>query len=533
MNLHLVGQMVRLRYKLMWAKTRSRNGKIALFVVGYLLLVLIMILLSAGGLGAAVLAVKSGQAEKVAQAVLGALYVQALFGTVMLGFGMNAVFADVELRRYPLTGWERRLTRHFIGIVDPFWFLILALELGLAFGLCALGDFNPVQVLAAILLLFVSNYILARVISMMIERLASRKSGSALLMVAVMILAFLPGTLMPFLAKNKANMAALLRVLRWTPPFGAAAAMTHSGAPALAGLGLVAAWLLGLAAVLVYLETLPPRTQAVQTTTLKWDSPFDELGAFFGPQNGPLMAFWLRFYARNNRFRALYGLSLPLVSFLTFNFRYGFAKRSAPIDHIDPNGLFLAALGAIFTVSFFGTSRFAVNQYGYGGGAFRRFFLLPTDPAASMRAGSYASMLVGSSLIPVAMVLWLIFGGPFDARKVIMLLGSAITGLFALHAAGLWVTLYGPRKGSYTAAMGNDMSLMGNLVVIFGMLGALFTPQVLSKVLPAAVSPDNWWLIAFPAAAALAFYVISLRATGTLFSGKREELLAVVEGRVK
>jgi hypothetical protein len=33
MNTRLVGELVRLRYKLMWARTRSRSGKIALFFV--------------------------------------------------------------------------------------------------------------------------------------------------------------------------------------------------------------------------------------------------------------------------------------------------------------------------------------------------------------------------------------------------------------------------------------------------------------------------------------------------------------------
>ena len=504
MNFQNVGLMVRLRYQLMWAKTRSRNGKIALFVVGYLLLTLILILFAAGGLGAAILAVRAGKAELVAQAVLGGLYVQAVFASVLLGFGMGAVFTEVELRRYPLSLQERRITRHLIGIVDPFWFLILALELGLAVGLFVLGDFNLALILIAILLLFLSNHLLARVVSLVIERLVSRKSGSALLMVLVMCLAFLPGVLMPMMIKNKGNVAALLRVLKWTPPFGAAAAMTHSGAEAFSGLALVAGWLVGLALLLAYLEMRPPRTYAVQSTTLNWDSAFDRVGAFFGPQVGPLMAFWLRFYARNNRFRALYGLSLPLVAFLTFNFRNGFDRRNG-LEAVDPNHLFISALGAIFVVSFFGTSRFAVNQYGYAGGAFRRFFLLPTDPAASMRAGSYTSMLVGSLLIPAALLLWIPFGGPFDARKLFMLFGSAVTGLFFLHAAGLWVTLYGPRKGNYSAAMGNDMSLMGNVVVIAGMLGALFTPQVLRRVLPAAVSPENWWLVAPLAGGAFLF----------------------------
>lgn len=531
MNLDSMRQLVGLRYKLMWAKTRSRNGKIALFVVGYLLLVMVIVLLAAGGLGAAMLAIRSGKAELVAQALLGGLFVQAIFGTVMLGFGINAVFTDEELRRYPLTAQERRLTRHFVGITDPFWFLILALELGLAVGLCILGNFNILMALLAVLLLFVCNYLFARVVSLGIDRIVSRKSGSALLMVFVMVLAFLPGIMMPLLVKNKANVAVLLQVLRWTPPFGAAAAMTQPILHALPGLGLILWWLLGLAALLVYLEKRPARAGAVQSSTLTWDSPFDRIAAPFGPKLAPLIAFWLRFYSRNNRFRALYGLSLPLVGFLSFNFRNGFGKRSVAGAPTDPNGLFVAALGAIFVLSFLGTSRFAVNQYGYAGGAFRRFFLLPTDPAASMRAGSFASMLVGSSLIPVGLIVFAIVGGPFDPRKLAMLLGSALTGLFAMHAAGLWVTLYGSKKGSYTAAMGNDMSLMGNLVVIGGMMSALFTPQVLKKFLPAAVSPENWYCAYVLAAIAFGFYVISLRATATLFLSKREELLAVVEGK--
>jgi hypothetical protein len=530
-HLEAVRQMVRLRYKLMWAKTRSRNGKIALFIAGYTLLVLVMILLGAGGLGAGVLAIRSGKAELVAAAVLGGLYVQALFGTLMLGFGLNAVFADIELRRYPLNQWERRVSRHLIGIVDPFWFLVLTLQLGLAAGLYVLGDFNLLFIVVAVLLLFVSNYLLARVISQAIERLVSMKAGSALLMVLVMCLALLPGIVVPMVAKNGKALQSLIGVLRWTPPFGAAAAMTHSGTAAFAGLGVICVWLIGLALILGYLESLPPRSSGGQSTIMDWNSPIERAAAPFG-RNAPLVAFWVRFYSRNNRFRALYALSIPLVCFFTFNFRNGFVKKASDAA-ADPEKLFVAALGAIFMVGFFGTSRMAVNQFGYVGGSFRRFFLLPTDPAASLRTGSYASMFLGSLLIPVALLLWLVVGTPFDARKLIMLLGSAVSGLFFLHGAGLWVSLYGPRKGKYTAAMGNDMSLMGNMVVIFGILGAMVAPQLLAKFLPGAVSPANWWLALPVAAVAIGFYTVSLRATTTLLPSKREELLAVVEGRVQ
>ena len=42
MNTTLMGHLIGLRYKLMWAKTRSRNGKIALFFAGYIVLILVV-----------------------------------------------------------------------------------------------------------------------------------------------------------------------------------------------------------------------------------------------------------------------------------------------------------------------------------------------------------------------------------------------------------------------------------------------------------------------------------------------------------
>lgn len=130
MNFELIGHLVRLRYKLLWAKTRSRNGRIALFMVCYLLLVLLIAVFASGGFGAALVAVRTGKAELVAQAVLSGLYVQAVIAAVVLGFGVNAIFSEAQLRRYPLKAQERRVARHFIGILDPFWFLILALSWG-------------------------------------------------------------------------------------------------------------------------------------------------------------------------------------------------------------------------------------------------------------------------------------------------------------------------------------------------------------------------------------------------------------------
>jgi len=524
MNFALIGELVRLRYQLLWAKTRSRNGRIALFLAGYLLLIMLIALLTSGGFGAALIAVRSGKAEIVARAVLSVVFVEALVATTILGFGMNAIFSEAELRRYPVNAGERWFARHLIGIVDPFWFLFLALELGLAVGLYVAGAGSFWLGSLAALLLFVCNYLAARVLALAVDRLMQRKSGPFILLAVILSLSLGPSMAVPAFQKNPGLGTAVLRVLSNTPPFGAAAAMvrTDSGAPR--GLALILAWSMGLAATLVFLERRPVRIRVeAATTSLSFDGPIDRLaGALCSAEDAPLVAHWLRFYARNNRFRTLYLLSLPLVAFLTYNV----SRRSGS------SGMFAAALGTVGCVSFLGTSRIAVNLFGYAGGAFRRYFLLPTDPAAALRTGSYASLMLGGSMIPVALVVWAVFAPvAFDARQLFMLAGAGITALFLFHGLGLWLTLFNPRRGNYSSSFGNDLSLGGNIVLIGGMLLGIFLPQVLLKTTPAAVSADHWWEVIPLAAAAIGFYSMSLKTAGPRFVTRRERLLAVVEGR--
>jgi hypothetical protein len=77
------------------------------------------------------------------------------------------------------------------------------------------------------------------------------------------------------------------------------------------------------------------------------------------------------------------------------------------------------------------------------------------------------------------------------------------------------------------------MSLMGNVVVMGCAACGLFAPHVLARHLPAVVSPENWWIAIPSAGASVAFYLVSLRATGALIARRREQLLAVIEDRVR
>jgi hypothetical protein len=62
-------------------------------------------------------------------------------------------------------------------------------------------------------------------------------------------------------------------------------------------------------------------------------------------------------------------------------------------------------------------------------------------------------------------------------------------------------------------------------------MGCLFGPQIIHKFLPWIFDPANWWMWIAPPLIGLVFYSMSLRATSGLLRGKREQLMAIVEGR--
>ena len=236
MDLELIGNLIRLRYKLLWANTRTRNGKIALFFAGYLLLVMVIALLAAGGVGAGMAAIRSGKGTILAGVLLTGIFAQALLASVILGFGMATIFSETELRRYPLRAAERRVTRHFIGIADPFWILFFVLDLGLAFGLYLFGAGGFWYGLVAVVLLFGCNYIAARVLAMLVQRLTSKRFGSMIMLAAVVCVGMVPALLEPVLKKNPALVVALKRIWQTTPPAAAGIAMTHMDLSALQAL---------------------------------------------------------------------------------------------------------------------------------------------------------------------------------------------------------------------------------------------------------------------------------------------------------
>ncbi len=316
MNLRLTGNLIQLRYKLMWAKTRSHRGRIALLAAACLLFLLVFALLSAGGFGAGVAAIRSGNAERVAQVLLSGLFLSSVFVTVIMGFGMSSAFSDAELRRYPLRALERFVARHILGLTDPYWSFILALEMGLVAGLYVYGPFSWWNGAVAALLLFLCSYLLTRVLSVWIDQLMASGSVHVVMFILLMVGGLAPAVVAIF-ENNRGLLPKVLPILRFAPPFGAATAMTHKAGESFYGLAIVAGWLLAFLALLIVLEHRPAtRTQARRNSGPLWNSGFDRLAAMFERRMAPLLGHWLRFYWRNNRFRILYSLSLPCAAIL-------------------------------------------------------------------------------------------------------------------------------------------------------------------------------------------------------------------------
>jgi hypothetical protein len=138
--------------------------------------------------------------------------------------------------------------------------------------------------------------------------------------------------------------------------------------------------------------------------------------------------------------------------------------------------------------------------------------------------------LSGVLILPAA-VLWTLFA-PMrsNGQMLAMLVGCSVMSLFLFHGVALWTSILGARRGNYKQALGNDLSLAGNVVILGGTFVWLFGPQLAIRGDTAALLA-YWWVTPLLAAAALIFYIVSLRFTTSLFRARREELMALMEGK--
>ena len=390
---------------------------------------------------------------------------------------MNAIFSDLELRRYPLASGERRLTRHLIGIVDPFWFLFL--------GLRTRPRLRPLRRRRRQLLVRPRR----RAPALRLQ-LSAGPPGRARAWTASCSAKAAPpfslelhhGARHPALrrrrrslSKNPAIVSPHLQRLAYTPPFAAAAAMMHPDATGLRGLAVLVWWSLGLVAALVWMENRPPQRRAAESSRSPGKVRPTASALSSAPTSDP---------SSPTGCASTCATAAPGFS-ASFRFRCSPSSPSRPASAGPVQHVRRRARAPSPSSRFLGVSRIALNHFGYSGGAFRRYFLLPVSPAATLRAASYAASpsaprscrsrcCSGCSSRPIRSMRAWSSCSP----------AAALTGLFAFNACGIWVTLYNPRKGNYSSSFGNDLSLGGNVVLIGGVMFAMLLPRLLYKLWP-------------------------------------------------
>jgi hypothetical protein len=110
-----------------------------------------------------------------------------------------------------------------------------------------------------------------------------------------------------------------------------------------------------------------------------------------------------------------------------------------------------------------------------------------------------------------------------------MLWGSGLTGLFIFEGMGMMTTILTPRRVDFSSILGNPLSTGTNIAVMllfFGIFGLAFALMKIELDVVLAF----WWLSTVCAVAALMFYLIAWRVSGSLAALRRESLIKEIAG---
>ena len=232
--------IVRLRYVLMWAQIRRSTGRMLWFVFIQLVFIVAAAVGAVLGFGALVVAVQAGQAEPIARAIMGVIYLNTIVASLVFGYGLNQAFSDKSLRRYPFSYAERFVIRHVLGLFEPLWLISIAAYLGAAIGASVLGAAPFWITIPAAVLLLCSNYVLVRFLLAFADLLMQTTVGSVVLVTLTQLFFFIPMASRGFFSSpSRRAMGAAL--LAYTPP--AAAGSLLAGAPVLRHMLVLLAWL--------------------------------------------------------------------------------------------------------------------------------------------------------------------------------------------------------------------------------------------------------------------------------------------------
>lgn len=513
--------IVAFRYRLLWAAVRTRSGRVALFVVGYLATLIVGGFSFLGGMEIGAAAMASGRGLLLYQVSCSALFVSTVAATVVLGVGVNRPLSDQSLLRFPLSRNARFTGRHLGGVLDPLWLLLLSLYVGLAVG-GARAVWSAATLwlpLPAALLLLASNYLAASVILSLVETAIRTRRGSLALVIAfALLLSLAPALPMIEGLWGRGLEGGVVAAADWTPPFLAGEAFAHSEGFPLPSVSGLLVWVGLLLVLLRGLEAWQPRSVRLDGAAASWDTAYDRLAALFGSQLAPLVGKLLRYAARCPQARLAWISILP--SFVLFLVTGRGSMR------------FAQALAAFAFFCGNAGGPVGLNLFGFDGSGFRRYLLLPVELPLILRAASLAALIPGALFLPLAIVIWVVATpSPVEPRSVAMLAGSGMTGWLLFATAGLWTSVCAPTASEFDRTWGNKLSLAANAVLVSSIAAFFLVLLVLMRLrVTDTMLVAHWWVTVLAVLVVAGAYGASLVAAGRLIGRRREHMLGAIEG---
>jgi hypothetical protein len=504
-----------LRYRLQWAQMRRRPGMIVRFALSTLLILGIGLVALFAGLTTLIIAVQTGRGQEIAQPVFSIIYGYALLTSTALGFGMKEVFPDSLLRRYPLSRGDRFVIRHGLAIVEPMWLIALAVYGGCALGAAALGAASLWLTVPAALLVVTSNYLASRMLLTIGERMMATSAGSFVATVFLQTLFMLPVALQ-YLARGGTGRM-LRSLLPYTPPFAAGAMMT--GGTSLREPITLVLWCVAAAIPLLIMESRPITSRVTPGVAASWNSWYDRVASLVPGTHSYLIARSLRFYLRNRAVRLSLATTIPVLGFMT----YRLTRDANPVKLFE-TAFFLSPLAGIVTSPVF------VNQFGFEGAGFRRLIAAPVPPAALLRAGTIASVVISACYALTTIAVWVAVERGISAIMLLMLVAYTLAGLCAFHGLGLWSSVLLPARADYTTR--RRQSPGGGQGVMFLFFILSFGAFAVRSLVFRGPLVRYWWAPLTLLAASMALLELAVRTATRFLVVRRERMLGVIEGRI-
>ena len=517
MTRQTITRLVFARYRLQWAKVRGSALHSSLFLAAQGLLLLLVLITASSGLAGAAVAVRLGRAEFVARTILGAVFLNALVASVLLGLGMSQAFSDAVLRRYPLSRAERFVTRQLLALFEPLWLFTVAVYLGAAVGFWAMGAAPLWRTLPAALLLVAANYLLARLLVTIIDRWMAIPAGQVILFALFNLLALSP-TIVRSLDRTSEMREHLALMFTATPPFSAAAMMGGGGVAW--HLALLAGWIVLLGGALVLVESRPASSQSREGAVETSNGLCDRVASRLPVLHPALVSKTLRHFLRNPRVRMNLPVGIVVGAFLL--------RPGGPADATA------GVIGPLLMTAFIGslsTLEFDINLFGYESSGVRRLLLAPASMAAVLRAVSITSLLFGLAYSLLAILVWSVLFPVFaDARILTLTVCSALSGSFVLRGVGLWTTVLLPRRADYGVVF-RTQGGAGIYVVMATIFAFWLAIRSAAPGVESGTIIRYWRTAPIVALLCMGLYFVCLYGAGRPLTAQRERVLSVIERR--